>query len=500
MNTTLFFHRLAGYLTVEKLHEMYDEQLGADTIDNIIITDSTYQGGDQIGSYTPWLIKMILSQEIDLDQLDAVNETLKLFDRYKRNLEIRDIYQYHSFEELLNALQPYLPQTGQPVEKSEDILYNDDTWILVVPYTFEAECEWGKGTKWCTTDYHGKESGRTTFDTQLSQKSFLFILINKKTGEKYQFDDVTNQFQDSHNQGAFSKFLESNPSYELLTIIQKVAPNLFSKKVNDIRSEEELKIEEKLNNLNNLQQLVNLVLAEFGIDFTFDFLNNAQKPFDEKLLDELLEYRLATEINWRERNDILNQDINAILNRLRSIIPQILQEYSGIISALVNKGFDISSRNPNLVRNKELGISLDPLTCIPMRGTKLTQDDYEKLIQDFINHKLELKNKKNLPRQIVDVSQELNSRYNDMSVVELGKNLLDQLPETFTFNTVKQLEQENENIFDLIEDIDRELKGSWSITRFNDRFQRFMYYLERAGLVKKFQNTYNKRIYWERQY
>lgn len=168
-----------------------------------------------------------------------------------------------------------------------------------------------------------------------------------------------------------------------------------------------------------------------------------------------------------------------------------------IISVLLEKGFDISSRSNYLVRNKELGISLDPLKLISFGGQS-SKEKYADIVQHIIDREIMLKNKKSLPSTVKDITKPINERYIKF-ISDDKKNLLEKLPNIFTFSTVKQIAQEDEYISNLIRNIDLYSFGNWSILAFNDRFQRFMHRLETAGLVKKFKNTGNNRIHWEKQ-
>lgn len=64
--------------------------------------------------------------------------------------------------------------------------------MVIVPKTEEASCYYGKNTKWCTA----ATSTYNRFD-QYNRKGRLYININKKTKEKYQFHFESDEFKDS---------------------------------------------------------------------------------------------------------------------------------------------------------------------------------------------------------------------------------------------------------------------------------------------------------------
>jgi hypothetical protein len=288
-----FYERIAA-ITVSKLHEMYDEQLGEQVVNDIISSDPTYIGGDSIGSYTPWIFKQITNRIIDLDQLVVVTQALDLFNRYKPNLEVRDIYQYQSLDELLGVLDSYLPKQV-PMEKgSEEILYDNGTWLLVSPFTFESECNWGSGTKWCTTDQHGKESGRRTFES-IMQKSLLYIIINQQTGEKYQFDNHTGQFMNSLDRESYEQFINSDPPKELISFIEKNTPNVIQKFIEN--REKEAEFQRNLSNFFPIkEQLINHIQETVGTLDTRVLLKTIVSKFIEIVGKPILDYEQIREI------------------------------------------------------------------------------------------------------------------------------------------------------------------------------------------------------------
>lgn len=76
-----------------------------------------------------------------------------------------------------------------------DVVYEDDEWFVLVPKSYEASCYWGNQTNWCTatreTDIHYKHY------TEDGDK--LYININKKTREKFQFSLTNFEFNDANN-------------------------------------------------------------------------------------------------------------------------------------------------------------------------------------------------------------------------------------------------------------------------------------------------------------
>lgn len=234
-----FYTRLAGYLTTQKLHEMYDEEIGPDAIDQIISSDPTYQeGSEQIGSYTPWIIKQFKDQSLQLEDLGILRDYLVLFNRIKPKLEVRDIYQYPDFTSLYETILPYINTVSQSdkeksIKEQVDILYEDDVWLFIRPNTYEAGCYYGAGTRWCTTS-----SNNSSLFESYNSRAYLYIIINKKTNNKFQFDANSKVFLDESDTPGFEKFLQLHPPKELLDWIYFTDPKFFENYIDKIRKEE----------------------------------------------------------------------------------------------------------------------------------------------------------------------------------------------------------------------------------------------------------------------
>jgi hypothetical protein len=209
MNYFDFYLRLSA-VTISKLHEKYQDQIPLEDLEGIIRSDPTYPGGDQVGSYGPWLVKQYLQGSFDLSMSNEMITLLNEFTRYKPNLEKKDIYTYQSVDELHQAVAPFIYYQPNEEETSAEpsILYDDGIWVAVKPNTFEEECFYGQKTTWCT------KSNSSMFQ---KYQGNLFIIINRKENKKFQFDLKDYQFKNEKNQEDLEGFLNLNPPQELLT-------------------------------------------------------------------------------------------------------------------------------------------------------------------------------------------------------------------------------------------------------------------------------------------
>lgn len=167
----------------EELFKVYSS-LSKETINAAISCDPSSKDG-VAGKYTKWILELARKGRWGEGDVYETERVLELFHKVKHTLpeDKRDIGKFKSVYNLLQIL----PETAENFKSIKETrkegaekVYEDDTWLVVVPHTKEAAQLYGKGTKWCTSaekecmfDYYNKNGN-------------LYININKKIGRKYQ--------------------------------------------------------------------------------------------------------------------------------------------------------------------------------------------------------------------------------------------------------------------------------------------------------------------------
>ena len=109
-------------------------------------------------------------------------ETLNEFERHSKanRIKIKDISQYTNFLELNESV--VLAQeieNRKKIEKEILRIYEDDTWLILTPLSFEASKVYGANTRWCVTQERYWNQYLTTHR--------LIYVINKETDVKTAF-------------------------------------------------------------------------------------------------------------------------------------------------------------------------------------------------------------------------------------------------------------------------------------------------------------------------
>ena len=198
-----------SYLIEAELKDIYPKyynDIPQDIFWNIIKTDPTYdeQRSQKMGKYGKWLLNQYRQGHLDMNNLSKVRNTIDFFNRYNRQLEVKDINQYKNIDQVYDNVKNFMEDPSQATSKSDEVrkikemgaekVYEDNDWLIIVPKTQEAAIYYGKGTKWCTAS----TSGYNYFE-RYNNEGRLYININKNTGDKYQFHFESNSFMDAED-------------------------------------------------------------------------------------------------------------------------------------------------------------------------------------------------------------------------------------------------------------------------------------------------------------
>ena len=212
--------KILNEITVQDASKRFYSDIPANDFMEII---NTLQGGNQILlPDTKWALALYKKKSPrfmeDLYKLHNENGDgyLDIFNRLKTINKIQgtesDLVRYKSISELGAFINAKMNELGDEeiwgdntyrkkknmsddVKSAKDdikILYEDDIWLILTPNSYEASVYWGDGTEWCTA----YKDDRKYYD-RYSKEGKLYININKKSGEKFQFHFETFSFMDA---------------------------------------------------------------------------------------------------------------------------------------------------------------------------------------------------------------------------------------------------------------------------------------------------------------
>jgi ribose 5-phosphate isomerase RpiB len=122
--------------------------------------------------------------EDDYFALEDIEDAVKLFEKYKSKLDQKDLNKY-SFKSLKDAISKLSASRKDLKNNDVNILYEDDTWKVVHPTTFESAALYSSNTKWCisrSSTYN--EYNQIKLNKGSTGYHLLIIVINKLTSKK----------------------------------------------------------------------------------------------------------------------------------------------------------------------------------------------------------------------------------------------------------------------------------------------------------------------------
>lgn len=255
------------FMIMEGINEIkrYFPKLNDEQLKTLIKLDPTYRGGEQLGKYGQWIIKLYYNNIKNIERRKQYNDfmrehpdginpkngnkitppqelpAIKKEDLYKITNSLKEYellknkikMPIDSFKTLpdLDAEISKFKNSGVPTNKKAleryncfqncmkkglKKIYEDNQWIIGIPETLESSVPFGEYTSWCTTSSHGR------YYNHYTQQGDLYILLNKENGDLFQFHFETKSFMDEHDQSIdMDDFTQNN---------QKVCDFLYSYK------------------------------------------------------------------------------------------------------------------------------------------------------------------------------------------------------------------------------------------------------------------------------
>jgi uncharacterized Ntn-hydrolase superfamily protein len=199
-----------------KAFDAKDKALGDKIIDFIAAGDP-----DPSKRNAQWLISVLLKGGMKLEDIDGAKGVLVRFAQLKPRLPVkqRDINRFKTVGDLYQALLPYENQpevvSNKQLARTEDaemaaqskIVLNNSEYKILIPLTQAAAIYFGKNTRWCTS-----ATGSTNYFDSYNKKGPLYIILDKKNNNRWQFQFESNSFMDEMDRSiSLPEFIAAHP-------------------------------------------------------------------------------------------------------------------------------------------------------------------------------------------------------------------------------------------------------------------------------------------------
>ena len=164
--------------------------------------------------YMTWIVNRYAGRKGGIERLEDIHRTQEALDAYERlsrkkqlkpeHKDINQIKTLHDLEDITDQYQEKPVQSKKEKDKSieqefydtkqAELVFNNDTYKVVIPHSHKASCYFGKSTKWCTA---GKQA-ESTFK-QYVEKGPLYIILHKPTNSRWQWHFGHWQYMDERD-------------------------------------------------------------------------------------------------------------------------------------------------------------------------------------------------------------------------------------------------------------------------------------------------------------
>jgi hypothetical protein len=186
----------------ENFIQKFSSKFNQEQLDKILEKSESIVGRNKFLDY----MGKVVNPRNFTDDLNIVTNLLTRFATIGSNLPIKDINQYKTMSELKKALSDYDNKVRREIKTVDDadIVYEDDKMIVVMPKTYKASCQFGSGTKWCTTSspsYYEKynEDAKLFYfidkTKPTSDPTYKVALLQKFNGDRTYFNAVDDSFK-----------------------------------------------------------------------------------------------------------------------------------------------------------------------------------------------------------------------------------------------------------------------------------------------------------------
>lgn len=188
----------------------YYPNIDDNTFMQLIQLDPTYRNGsNSVGKYGKWILNLYNKGNLSENDFNDVTNILNQFTTYRNRITNKDLNFYKSLDALADVLSSVIDDDSMLTDRQKvrflknvkagrvktsaeddyDIVLDTPNFIVYVPNTHEAAMKLGKGTEWCTSHENPDWFAEYTEDD-----GKLYIVKNKKTGERWQYSELSGEF------------------------------------------------------------------------------------------------------------------------------------------------------------------------------------------------------------------------------------------------------------------------------------------------------------------
>jgi len=175
---------LESTILIEGRREDVIKKYGEDHTDLIDMFVEVDPSGNN--KYLEWMVKTALGKNQDdrIPMADDIAKTVVDFHRNLTRISNKDINSYKSLNELKSVVEDALAKEKEKrISKEAAQIYKEGGVVIYAPFTVEASCKYGAGSKWCIAGTSDARGLNTYFDQYSEHSNFYFFINNNLVGK-----------------------------------------------------------------------------------------------------------------------------------------------------------------------------------------------------------------------------------------------------------------------------------------------------------------------------
>ena len=198
-------------INVRDAYQKYYHHIDQKVFEEIVAAAQPNEGTILLPN-TKWVLGLYKKKPQEtIRDLSLLNDCFQMFNRLKilgiLTGRSADLNSYSSIRDLKDVIDRFNPADleGDNADRKKRLMrpefiearnnikkqYEDDRWLVITPLSYEASVFWGDGTDWCTAYKDSKH-----YYEDYTHRGPLYINIDKRYGDKYQFHFPSKSFMD----------------------------------------------------------------------------------------------------------------------------------------------------------------------------------------------------------------------------------------------------------------------------------------------------------------
>ena len=348
------------------------KKYGEEHIDLVNLLSNVDPSGNN--KYLNWMLKTALGENKDeeIPTADTVARVVSDFHRNLQRIKNKDINSYNTLMDLKNVVDEALAtEKEKRVSKEAVKIYEDDKIVVMAPFTVEASCKYGSGSKWCIAQTNSSNNTNPHFDDYSKHSNFYFFINKEMTAAggggyhykyalQWRFDNSSKQMtwwdaqDNSSNERPnwvtdemMDAVIAYNPKYTKKKLDTQIVSFIENPKIETYtKFREFLTDEQKINSINKIISSGNLTSTSF---------KTLSADLNEKQINDFITKYVVGNVSV---SDYENMKSNLNTKQKENLIihnPQILNNFN-VMKDLNDNVFDdeIKYRISNKVDNKSI--------------------------------------------------------------------------------------------------------------------------------------------------